>query len=112
MIAASTRTGQGQLAELNKLPLEEVYELFGGKDRVDRLNIHFSRVTTVAAVSILSFGYVEVIKKSLEQMNLYKYFENATIIGCDSDELKQVHGSKAQCIEEMSKKRNIKSDQV
>lgn len=109
---AKSRTGKGQLDELKAMSLTDVYATFGGQDRISRLDLHFKRVRTSADVAILSFGYVNVIKKTLEFVKLSEYFENMSIIGCDSAELKQVHGNKAQCIEGMKKKRNLKYNQV
>ena len=101
----------GQEDSLNKMSDDKLLKIFGGKERKERLNDHFKRITTNSEIAIISFGWVNVIKIALERMGLNKYFENSIIIGKDSEELKTA-GSKAKCIYRMKKKRNLKSDQV
>ena len=102
----------GQEDALKKMSDDKLLTVFGGTERIERLNEHFSRLSTHnIELAIISFGWVGVIKKALQRMKLYKYFEKSIIIGKDSEELKNA-GSKAKCIYKMKKKRNLKSAQV
>jgi hypothetical protein len=84
--------------------------VFGGQSRINRLDLHFKRVSSSATISILSFGYTDVIRKALERTNL-PYFDSCVVIGKDSDELNKA-GSKAKCVSNMKKELHLKSDQV
>ena len=87
--------------------------LHGGKERIKRLNEHFNLLTTKnIKVAIILFGFVHIIKEALKRMDLYDaYFENAVIIGNDSEELSDAFGSKGQTIKNVFGK-NLSASQI
>jgi len=103
----------GQLDELSKLNDNDLIEIFGGTKRIERLNKHFSVLNdNNIEVGIMSFGFCSVIKKALQRMKLYHYFKNSTIIGCDSEELKENNFNKGKTVEQLKLKKNLKKPQV
>jgi len=104
--------GGGRLDELSKLSDDELSVIFGGKDRITRLNTHLSRVVSIAHIAVLSHGYTDVIRKALDRMQLFHHFKDAQIIGSDSQELESVHFNKAKVIQNMRKQFNLSSNQV
>ena len=92
---------------------KKLLEIFGGLDRLNAIESHFKLlITNNIELCIMSFGYVNVIRKALKRMKLFDpYFKNSIIIGGDSDELEDVQGSKAQCIVQQFQKNNKKYKQ-
>eukprot|EP01084_Bolivina_argentea_P208513 355469_1 len=95
-----------QETQLAKMSDSKLLQVFGGKQRLERLSQHFSYLKTKnVEIGIISFGYVNVIRKALQRMNLFDlYFKQSVIFGCDSIELNDADGSKAECIENTFKK--------
>eukprot|EP01083_Nonionella_stella_P206140 750053_1 len=93
---------------------DKLLDVFGGKDRQQRLIQHFERIeSTNCELIIISFGWVKVIQNALKRMQLYKYFNKpSSIIGKDSELLKNNNGSKAQCISKLKSNRKLRSAQI
>eukprot|EP01084_Bolivina_argentea_P151917 265101_1 len=104
----------GQEDELKKMSDDKLLDVFGGKDRQQRLIQHFERIeSTNCELIIISFGWVKVIQNALKRMQLYKYFNKpSSIIGKDSELLKNCNGSKAQCISKLKSNRKLRSTQI
>eukprot|EP01083_Nonionella_stella_P023750 65695_1 len=85
---------------VNHMDENELMEVFGGRERVKRLNEHLLIVTSQGVkVAIVSFTSVSVITAALKRMQLYDaFFVNSVIIGGDSMEMEKVNGNKAKCI--------------
>ena len=89
-----------QLIALNNDCNDEcINKIFGGIDRIDRLNQHFNQLTTNyhdIDIGIISFGYRDVIIKALRRINLLQYFKLNNIFGRE-----QLHFSKMYHIKRM-----------
>jgi hypothetical protein len=90
--------GGGGVAELDKMSEDRLTEVFGGVERIMRLETHFKRVSKKAKMAIVSYGFVPVIKKALERVDLGEAWEGCQVIGSDSDELTKVSGAKHELI--------------
>eukprot|EP01084_Bolivina_argentea_P151916 265100_1 len=104
----------GQEDELKKMSDDKLLDVFGGKDRQQRLIQHFERIeSTECELIIISYGWVKVMQNALKRMQLYKYFNKpSSIIGKDSELLKNCNGSKAQCISKLKSNRKLRSTQI
>ena len=59
---------------LEKLSENELIKVFGGQERLDRLDKHFNLVkTNNVTMAIISYGFTTVIKRALERVGLDKY---------------------------------------
>eukprot|EP01083_Nonionella_stella_P164774 546430_1 len=103
----------GQLDALCKLSDDELIAIFGGKERIEKLNKHFKFVTdSDVEIGIVSFGWSTVIKKSLDRVQLGIYFENKVIIGRDSKEIIIMNRKKGKIIHNLMQQRQLNYDQV
>lgn len=101
----------GRLNELEKISDQRLIDIFGGNERIQRLDKHFNILkSNNIKCCILSFGFESVIKKALQRVNLLQHF--FLIIGRDSNSLKQAGGNKAICIEQFIIKENCKKTQI
>ena len=65
----------GQLKELSRISDERLIEIFGGNERIKRLDEHFEILTkNNVKLGILSFGFTKVIETALNRVNLLNYF--------------------------------------
>ena len=113
---AKIRGSHGQTLALNALNDSDVSEIFGGAKRLARLHDHFNQITKYsnAKIMILSNGYENVIKTSLQMVQLLQYFRSSDIIGRDTSEFKESlsFGGKSFCIDEIKEKLNLTSSNV
>lgn len=101
----------GRLHALKKLSNKQLIRIFGGEERINRLDEHFRRVSSSATIAILSFGYCDVIRKALQRMTL-PHFEQCKVIGNDSKALSTAGGCKAKCIVNLQKELLLDCKQV
>eukprot|EP01084_Bolivina_argentea_P130839 230991_1 len=66
---------------------ELINDIFGGRDRLDRLHVHFQRILSSEnqiQIAIISFNYSNIITLALKRVGLLQYFANLNIIGSDT----------------------------
>eukprot|EP01084_Bolivina_argentea_P305075 526989_1 len=105
----------GQEDELNKLSDEQLLEIFGGKERVQRLKQHFERIhTTSCELLILSFNYKSVIQNALQRMGLLPFFDpNTSIVGRGSELLTNTANQlKSECISKLKSNKQLNNRQI
>lgn len=99
--------------EVSQLDDAFFVEAFGGPERISRLKKHFGKLSKNGTTClIVSYGFTDVIKESLERVGLADYFDNANIHGRDSASLTRHRGAKHKLIAEEMSKRNFSKDQV
>merc|ERR1712113_942630 len=68
-----------------KMENEELIDVFGGMERIERLDTHFNLLSrSNIQLVIISFGYEAVIKNALDRIDLLHYFNPKLIIGNDT----------------------------
>eukprot|EP01084_Bolivina_argentea_P183576 316756_1 len=103
----------GKLNALSKISDDKLISIFGGNERITILDKHFKFLTNkYIETAVISFGWTQVIKKSLTRLNLAIYFEKSVIIGRDSKEIIIVNKNKGKVVESLMEKRNLNYNEV
>lgn len=108
------RLDGGDTAALEKLTDHELIAVFGGEDRVAALHTHFSLLRSAnITMGIVSMNYVTVIKKALDRIGrLGQFFCAESIIGRDSDIMRQANNNKGDVISQLMQRNGIGYDQA
>ena len=81
-----------------------INKIFGGIERIHRLNQHFYRLThnhNIVELGILSFGYKDAIIEALKRVNLLQYFDLDNIFGREELHFDKMHHIKQHAIKSL-----------
>eukprot|EP01084_Bolivina_argentea_P085816 155112_1 len=97
----------------NTISEQRLIEIFGGEDRIQRLQTHFKLLSTkIKYIAIISFGFEKVIRRALELVNLLQYFTDDLIIGNDTNLLQDVSRNKGMCLKGIIDKYELNKNNV
>ena len=102
---------QNDIKELDNMRSDDFIGIFGGIDRIERLNNHFQHILcSNIHIVILSFTLSDIIIKALRRLKLLKYFY--LIIGYDTSSYLEEKQCKKYDIKELKNISKLTFDQI